>query len=201
MKTCLALLLPLMIVSCAQDSTKTQKTSTASAPTGAKIRSMDDWVGEKAKDNGFRQDAKGNLVPKSDKRSPFENQGEASFAKKDFNGRAYKANDYQKKAFWGNKEYDRKSYAGNTDGSRFQQSAAQQGKSAREASNGTNFHSDYKTGTYATDSARESRVAGLKKKSNDLIESRQEVFDQPEVIDWRQERSMSVQDSKGLLRR
>ena len=186
-------LLPvLLLASCASGSGPEKSTATA-APARKKLSER---VNES---NGYKQDASGNWKPQNDKRSEFENKGESNFARKDFKKQEYKTGDYTKKSWWGNKEYTPKSYAGNTDGSRFQKSSAQQGTGARETNTTANIPNDYQTGSYATTSAREAAAAPVKKSSNAAIDHRQKVFQQPEIIDWREQRSLSVDQSKGIL--
>ncbi len=152
--------------------------------------------------NGYQQDSNGNWKPQSDKRSPFESQGQdPNFAGKNCKAKAYKTGDYAKKSWWGNKEYDRKAYAGNTDASRFQTASDLQGKGAREANTAANIKNPYTTSAYATNAAREARVEAVKKSSNDQIENRRKAFQQPEIIDWREQRTLSMDQSKGILGR
>lgn len=184
-------LLPLLLLaSCASDSTP-EKSATAPAR-----KSLSERMNEK---NGYKQDANGNWVAQSNRRSPYESKGETYDAKKDFKKQAYKTGDYAKKSWWGNKEYDRQSYTGNTDGSRFQKSSAMQGKGAREANTNVNIPDNYQTDDYATSAARETKSKQIAKTSNALIDNRQKVFQQPEIIDWRQQRTMTMDQSRGIM--
>jgi hypothetical protein len=149
--------------------------------------------------NGYTKDANGNWVPQTDKRSSFESKGQDPNFTKDFKKTEYKTGDYTKKSWWGNKDYDAKAYAGNTDGSRFQKASDLQGKGARESGSNTKIPDPYKTGTYATSDAREAGKNPIAKPSNDGIENRREVYEAPPVIDWREQRSLSVDQAKGLL--
>lgn len=153
--------------------------------------------------NGYKRDKEGNYVLKNAKRSSFEDVGQdPNFSGKNYSKKAYKTTEYGKQqSFWGSKEYDRKSYTGNTDGSRFQKDSRLQGQSAREAANNKNFKEDYKTGAYATGDAREAGKSNLAKPSNALIDNRQEVFDQPDIIGYREQRKMTLEQSKGILGR
>lgn len=153
--------------------------------------------------NGYKRDSEGNYVLKNAKRSPYEDVGaDPNFSGKNFAKKDFKTGEYgNKQSFWGSKEYDRKSYTGDTDGSRFQKDSRLQGQSAREASNTKNFKEDYKTGAYATSDAREAGKTDLAKPSNDLTDNRQKVFEQPEIIDWREQRKMTMEQSKGILGR
>lgn len=185
--------------SCASSDSATAKKSAKPVQTGAKVRTADEWLAETTKDNGYTTDASGNFVPKSNKRSSFENKGESTYFKKDFKKQEYKTGDFQKKSWWGNKEYDRQSYAGNTDGSRFAKASSEQGKGARESDHESSVRKDYETNSYATNAARETGKSDLAKPSNDGIENRRGVFTPPEVIDWREQRTMSLEQTKGLL--
>lgn len=162
-------------------------------------KSMQQRIDEK---NGYKQDANGNWTAQSDKRSSFENQGQdRNFAGKSFKANAYKTGDYTKKSWWGNKQYDRKAYAGSTDASRFQKSSDLQSKGASEAGNAANIPSRYQTTGYATNAAREAGAAVIEKPSNDRVENRRSSFEQPEIIDWREQRSLTMDQSKGILGR
>ena len=148
------------------------------------------------------KDANGNWVPRNNRRSEFENKGQdPNFAGKDFQKKDYKAGDYAKKSFWGNKEYDHKAYAGNTDGSKFQKSSKLQDKGAREAGTSAAIPDSYKTDTYGTNAAREAGSSPLAKPGNAEIDNRQKVYQQPEIIDWQEQRKLSLDQSRGILGR
>jgi hypothetical protein len=192
-KTLLILAAPVILsASCASDSGNTN--SAATAPRKSFTERM-------TEDNGYKQDSEGNWKPRSDKRSSFESQSESNFAGKDYKKQEYKAGDYAKKSWWGGKEYERQAYAGNTDGSRFQKNSDLQGKGARETATTLDTPDAYATNSYTTGAAREANAAAIKKTSNDEIENRRKVFDQPEIIGWREQRAMSMEQSKGLLGR
>lgn len=151
--------------------------------------------------NGYTQDKDGNWVPKNDKRSQLENQGRSPYFQGQYAKKAYKPGEYKKQSFWGNKEYGRQAYGGNTDGSRFQTASRHDGQSAREAASAADIPDTYQTGTYGTNAAREAGVSGLAKPGNAEIENRREVYQAPEIIDWRQQRNLSLEQSKGILGR
>lgn len=151
--------------------------------------------------NGYKQDASGNWVAQNDRRSPYESKGSTYDSKKSFQKKDYKTGDFAKKSWWGNKEYDRQSYAGDTDGSRFQTSSALQGETAPEAGDAAKIPGAYKTDTYSTNTARESRNKEIARPSNTIVDGREKVFQQPEIIDWREQRKLSLDQSKGILGR
>lgn len=191
----LILLAVILSASCGSDSGADKSSSPAPAPA---LKPLSQRLEEK---NGYMKDAEGNWVPRSDKRSSFENKGEAAYFKKNFKKKDYKTGDYAKKSWWGNKQYDRKSYAGNTDGSRFEKASGLQGEGAREAGSAAAVPDAYQTDNYATGSARETTNNAIARPSNDGIENRRGVFQQPEIIDWREQRSLSVDQSRGILGR
>ena len=49
--------------------------------------------------------------------------------------------------------------------------------------------------------AREAGNKPIDKSSNAIVESRQKVFQQPEIIDWKEQRNLSLDQSKGILGR
>ncbi|NJM38120.1 MAG: hypothetical protein HC845_09840 [Akkermansiaceae bacterium] len=178
-----------LVASCANNSEKISSTP--------ERKSLQQRLDE---NHGYKQDADGNWKAQSDRRSSFESQGEASQFRKAFNKKEYKKGEYAKKSWWGNKDYDRKSYSGNTDGSRFQKTASQQGQSAREALDSYETN-NYDTDAYATNAAREARSAQIGKPNNAEIENRRKVFNQPDIIDYRERRSLTIEQSKSILGR
>lgn len=194
MKTFLytTLLLSLLLLSCASDSAK-QKDKVSSTPPR---KSLSERMGDK---NGYKQDSEGNWTVQNDQRSPYESKGTTYDAKKSFQKSTYKTGDFEKKSWWGNKEYDRKSYTGNTDGSRFQKKSSLQGEKAPEANEEAKIAGPYQTDSYATGTAREAGNSAIEKPSNAFTDSRQKKFQQPEIIDWKERRSLSVDQSKGIL--
>ncbi len=191
---CLIALLPLLLAACAADKDKATTTATP-APARKKLSERMN------ESNGYKQDDKGNWVPKIDRRSEFESKGQSNYAGKSFKKQEYKTGDYAKKSWWGNKEYVPKAYAGNTDGSRFKTPSALQGKGAREAGSQARIPGNYKTGDYATNAAREAGATPIVTGSNTLIENQRKGFQQPDVIDYREQRSLSMDQSKGILGR
>ena len=194
----LALLLPaaVLAVSCASD--KESSAPPSAAETGTKTLSQ-----RLNESNGYVMDADGNWVPRNNKRSSFESQGSSPY----FQGsnpnqkKEYKAGEYSKKSWWGNKDYGRKPYQGETDGSRFQQSSRLDGMSAREAGTAARGTDPYKTGNYATSSAREASTREIARPSDAETDMRRRSYLQPEIIDWRAQRDMSVEQSRGILGR
>lgn len=152
-------------------------------------------------DSGYKQDSQGNWVPQDNRRSPYESQGQSAYFQKNFEKKQYKAGDYSKKSWWGNKELDRQSYAGNTKATSYQKASGLQGKGARETKKVANAPGSYDTNAFGTSSARETAANGIGKPSNDGIENNRQSYEQPEIINWREQRSLSVDQSRGMLGR
>lgn len=187
------LLLTLIAASCASDS------GSGSSPAPEPPKPLSQRLNDS---NGYQQDANGNWVPKIDKRSSFESQGESHNFKGEYKGKTYKAGEYAKKSWWGNKDYGSQSYAGDTDGSRFQKKSRLDGQSSRETTgDAAKISGPYQTGNYATSAAREAGSSRLAKPSDVETDSRRRVYPQPEIIDWQQQRSITLDQSKGILGR
>ncbi|MFT4175093.1 MAG: hypothetical protein QM627_00420 [Luteolibacter sp.] len=153
--------------------------------------------------NGYTQDANGQWVPQNDKRSSFEQQRQSSHFKGEYGKKEYKAGEYTKKTWWGgDTSYDKKAYAGNTDGSRFQTENRNSRKSSREATRKANeAGNSYATSDYKTASARETQKANISNTSDAETDVRRRVFDAPSVVDWQSQRQMSIQESRSILGR
>jgi hypothetical protein len=184
-------LLTLLAASCASDSGKSTPAPEPQKPLSQRLNES----------NGYQQDANGSWVPKVDKRSSFESKGESPYFKGEYSGKTYKAGEYAKKSWWGNKDYGRQSYTGNTDGSRFQTKSLLDGQSARETGSAAKTPGPYKTGAYATSAAREAGKNNLAKPSDAETDSRRRVYPQPEITDWQQQRAITLDQSKGILGR
>lgn len=184
---CLLVLLP---ASCASDSGD-------SAPQSHKPLSQ--RIDES---NGYKQDAEGNWKPKTDKRSDFENKGESPYFTGDVGKKQYKTGELSNKSWWGNKDYGNKQYAGNTKGSGLKKSSTLGDKGASEADKTAGMSGDkYKTGDYTTGSASEAATGDITKTTDDVTKRRRNAYPPPEIIDWREQRSLSLEQSKGILGR
>lgn len=151
--------------------------------------------------SGYSQDSEGNWKVRGDKRSSFESQGASPYFQGEYQKNTYKTGEYAKKSWWGNKDYGRKTYNGNTDGSRFMTPSALDGKNAREAKTSADLPGTYQTKNFDTKSANEAATGKIAKPSDVETDIRRRVFQEPQIIDWREQRSLSLEQSKGLLGR
>jgi hypothetical protein len=197
----------LLLASCAGDGSGDSATGASGRPakssssSGGKVRTLDEWVGETTRDNGYKTDADGNLVPRSNKRSSFELNRDSPHFKGDYAKKNFKTNDYSKKSWWGDTQYESKKFGGDTDGSRFQTSSRFQDSGAREANTSAKLPGAYRTNQYGTSTAREAGGSRFGKPSDAETDVRRRVYTPPAVVDWREQRSMSVGETKSFLGR
>ncbi len=181
------------LASCAGTETDNAK------PAPATHKSMSERMNE---GGGYKQDEDGNWVPKSDKRSSFDSQRESAYFKGKIDKKDYKTGDYAKKSWWGSdKDYGRKSYEGNTDGSRFQTAARQDGQMARADGQKAKLTGPFETNTLDRKSAREAGASAIPRTTDASVQSQREKYVAPSVIDWREQRRMSMDQSRGILGR
>ncbi len=153
--------------------------------------------------NGYKQDAKGNWVPQTDQRSSFETKGESPYFQGQYGKQeGFETQTFAKKPWWGGKDdYGRETFAHNTDGSRLVKSSRFNQQGARESGGAADLPGTYRTDNFATRSARETQRNRLAKPSDTETDIRRQVFPAPEIVDWRQQRSLSLEQSKGILGR
>ena len=188
----LALLSGLLLVACGSHASS--GSSPAAAESGHKM--LSERINER---NGYKQDADGNWKPQVDKRSEYESKSDNQNYKKDYAKQAYKSGDYVKKSWWGNKSYSHQSYSSQSEGDGFQKTSNLQTRNARETGANASIPNAYQTGSYGTGSAHESAATAVKSGASSSIEDRQRVYQQPEIIDWKEQRGLSMEQSKGLL--
>ncbi|MGB0992873.1 MAG: hypothetical protein ACPG32_10445 [Akkermansiaceae bacterium] len=186
----LVLPIALMLMSCASERTVTK----------SKVK-KDAW----GKDSGWSmgKDEDGNMVAKSDRRSEFEGRSSSiAGSGRDFGGKDYTKKSYRKKRWGGNTIFNKKSYEGNTDASRYktepwfvQQQARAQGQ--RSAADGKS----YRTGIFGTGSAREQSANRMEHKSDAHTAYRKRVYKQPGITHWKNQQGLSVKDTNRMLGR
>lgn len=150
---------------------------------------------------GYKQDENGQWVPKSDKRSAYDSQRDSAYFKGKVETGRFKTGDYAKKSWWGSKDYGKKSYEGDTDGSRFQTTARQEGQMSRDDGRAARSADPFRTNTLDRTAARESRNPSIDRPSSAAVESQRSTYTAPSVVDWKEQRSMSVDRSRGILGR
>lgn len=108
----------------------------------------------------------------------------------------------EKASLWGSKEYAAQVYDGNLDGSRHQTAARMADKGARE---GTLISREggrvYQAPSVSRTVAREDSGGEIRRTSDAETDARRRVFPQPVIEDWRPQRALTVEDTKGMLGR
>lgn len=150
---------------------------------------------------GYTQDADGNWAPSSNKRSMYDSDRKYPFGQKNLTKDSYRTGDYKKKSWWGSKPYETQAYQGDTDGSRFQKRALQDGQVARQQGERSWLSKPFETQTLDTEAANESRVSDVERTRNDYTEAQDRTYRAPAIIDWRERREMSIEESRGILGR
>ena len=150
---------------------------------------------------GYKQDENGQWVPKSDKRSQYDRQGDSPYFKGKFAKGDFKTDKYGKKSWWGGKDYGTNGYEGNTDGSRFRAKARQDEASARNGDKKARETGSFTTNSLDRKSARETGASPLDRPVDAAVESRRGLYKAPSVIDWKEQRSMSMEQSRGIFGR
>ena len=178
-----------------------EKKVTNEASETSRPRTLTERLNSKEK-QGYFKDSEGNWKSNSNKRSSFESAGQASMGKKDFNTKKFNPGNYEKKSWWGNREYKPQQYAGNTDASRFATTAPDAGKSAAEAGNSSFFSGKKVDANRITrQGAREESATGLSRPSDAETDLRRKVYQEPTIIDWREQRALQIKDTKSWLRK
>jgi hypothetical protein len=181
----------ILLASCASDSDSGTGTSTANAG----YKPMSQRLNES---NGYKVDSDGNWVPKSNKRSSYDGSGTPGGMKGNVGKKAYQAGKLQQKSWWGNKNYGQKQFGGNTTNTTFNKSSSLGNKGAREAGASPKTSQTYGTGTFASRAAGE---GGGKNLPTQRFHNEGKRHQQPEIIDWKEQRSLSLEQSKGILGR
>jgi hypothetical protein len=192
----------LVLVFCTLTAACADKNSDPSKPADAGQKGLQERL---SGGGGYKQDKDGNWVTKSDKRSSYDSQRDSAYFKGKMEKKKYSTGDYQeKKSWWGSKEYGAKDYEGNTGESRFLGTEARQGgMTARDDGKSARESGSFETNSHRHDgkSARESGSSPVERPLDAEVQSRRGVYKAPSVIDWKEQRTMSMEQSKGILGR
>ncbi len=109
---------------------------------------------------------------------------------------------YEKRSFWGRKDYTSKVYGGDTNGDRFLQSAREGTMNARDGGRASR-EDGMAMNPSAVDKpqAREMSRASLSRPSDAETDFRRSVYQQPEIRDLRDQRALNVEDTRAMLGR
>lgn len=152
---------------------------------------------------GIMRDAEGNLVVTTNRRSVFDSEREnATFRGTNRStNQQFAASQFATRSWQGDRESNAGSaYAGSTDGSRFQGSRSSGATTASQQGQGFATRGIATSG-YSTGQAREEGRPGIARQTDAATERRREIQAQPEVIDWREQRSMDLRQVRSILGR
>ncbi len=196
LRSSIALFFSGLLCSCAAD----KKDPARPSQEGSERKSLQQRMNEQS---GFAQDSEGNWTANSTKRSSYDSQRDSAYFRgsNSDGSKKYKTGEYAKKGWWGKKDYATNQFAGNTDGSRFKTTARQSGMSARDATKSARIPDAFETNTLGKETARESGFTDMDPGSSDYVEGRRADYVAPSVIGWKEQRSMSVGQSRSLLGR
>ena len=149
---------------------------------------------------GYYQDDKGNWKPRDDRRSSFDGAGASAY----FQG-AYQTKDcatptFRNTAWWGSKDYTARTIQSKNAG--VNHSARADGSRSRE--DGSVSPADSRrvvAGNVSTRAAGEGRKGPLKAAAASENETPEKSYVPPTVVDWQEQRALSVDQTKSLLGR
>lgn len=182
-----------LLSSCAEDKVDNSRPTQAARP------GLQQRLSESA---GYKQNEKGEWVPKTDKRSSYDSQRDTPYFKDKLETmERYKTGDYAKKTWWGSKEYEKKAYQGDTNKSMFQETARQDGEVSLYDKKVARTSDPFKTNTLPYKSALERGNPAIDRPTNAHIESEKKTYKAPSVIDWKEQRSLDIDQSRSILGR
>jgi len=163
------------------------------------IRTLNERLGQ---EQGFAQDTEGNWVARTNQRSQYESRSATGTNRRNsFESNRFDANRIERPE-WSRAQSSRpQSFAGPTDGSAFQTTAAAQGAGAREAGSSARLPGRYATPSFGTSASRESDARRFDRPADADTERRRESFEEPSITGWREQRDLSINQSRSLLAR
>jgi hypothetical protein len=183
------------------------------AGTSTAVATAETQQGFQQKSGDLFDDDSDKMIGRYAKTNPMMQRGgekpaeEGSYgANKFFDGeiakREFASKDYTKKSFWGSKDYAKKVYGGDTDGSQFQKGSRFNSQGAPEGGmTSADSGSRYATGRHATSAAREGGKSNISKVSDAATDSKRSSYKQPEITDWKNQRGLTIDDTKSMLGR
>lgn len=150
---------------------------------------------------GYVRDKDGNWVPKSDKRSSFETQGDSPYFKDSLGTKTFDTTHYNKQQWSGKPTVSHKEFDTSTNRDFTSPDSGLGNQTALIPSESTLSQNNYKTGNVDTTAASENSGKRISKPSDAETDARRRVFQQPEIIDYQELRKFSVEDSRKMLGR
>ncbi len=149
---------------------------------------------------GYQVDEKGNWVPKTDKRSQYEGRGGSGYFSGDVNKKSFSTNKLNKGSWMGGNEVKRPTHHLNGSSSsiggsnHFDNQQASLDRSLRTPAPIKGNHLPGRR-------ANEANGTRMDRPSDAETDARRRVFTEPDIVDYRQQRELSIRESKKLLGR
>jgi hypothetical protein len=156
-----------------------------------------------ASQSPFMTDSKGKAL------GEFKTAGEFDRANTQFDrgyaGKQYQAGEFKKKSWWGNQDYAKKVYGGDTDANDLHKVARQGGEAAGEnVKVARDAGRAFDTAAYDTGAAREAGKDRIAKNSDVEAENRRKVgnaFSDPDIVPWQQQHGVTIEETKSKMGR
>jgi hypothetical protein len=151
----------------------------------------------------FMTDSKGKPM------GEFKTASEFDRANTQFNrgyaGKEYQAGEFKKKSFWGDRDYARKVYGGDTDANDLRKPSRHGSETAKEnVKVARDAGKTFDTGAYDTGAAREAGQDRIAKTRDSEAENRRNVgtaFTDPEIIPWQQQNGVTIEETRSKMGR
>ena len=149
---------------------------------------------------GYQVDDKGNWLPKTDKRSQYEGRGGSAYFNGSVSKKPYSTNQLNKSSWMGGKEVERPSHrlsgssSNMTSQNRFSSQQAHLNRNLQTPQRIAGNHIPGQT-------ALEQGGTRFDRPSDAETDFRRRVFNEPDIIDYRQQRELSIRESRRLLGR
>jgi hypothetical protein len=153
--------------------------------------------------SGFSQDAEGNWQPAgSNQRSQFEGRSASGTnTRNQFEASRFSTRSLDRPQWARNEAEKPQRFDGHTDGSGFQTPAADQNRRARDANARARIPGNYRTSPFATSQSRENNAKRHDRPTDYQTERARDSFEDPSITDWREQRNLSLDQSRSILSR
>lgn len=157
-------------------------------------------TGRLSQNHGYKVDEQGNWVPRNNKRSQYEGRGGSAYFNGDLHKKAFQAQTLGKGSWVGEQRVKKPEHHLNATESAV---GVISPFNSRQANLEHSLQTPAKiAGNHlSTDVARETGAGAITRPSDAETDFRRRVFQQPDVVDYKQQRELSIEQSKRLLGR
>lgn len=157
-------------------------------------------TGRLSQNHGYKVDEQGNWIPRNNKRSQYEGLGGKSYFNGDLHKKAFQAQTLSKGSWIGEQRLKKPEHHLN---------GAESAVGVISPFNSQQANLEHRLQTPAkiagnhlpTDVARETGAGAITRPSDAETDFRRRVFQQPDVVDYKKQRELSIEQSKRLLGR